>query len=75
MNKVMESMERHVADNPPNYGDAHSILEMLFTYSHECNNTDSNAVKVAFEDLYQPDARHDVEGNGQGNLHSLHPPP
>lgn len=52
MNKLVEILKRHVAENPPNYGDdAHSILEMLFTYYHECNNTD--AVKAAFEDLYQ----------------------
>ena len=36
------------------YGsDANSILEMLFTYYHECNNTDTDAVMAAFEDLYQ----------------------
>ena len=55
MNKLVEILKRHVAENPPNYGDgdAHSILEMLFTYYHECNNTDTDAVKAAFEDLYQ----------------------
>lgn len=34
-------------------GDAHSILEMLFTYYYECNNTDTDAVKAAFDGLYQ----------------------
>lgn len=55
MNKVIEVLKCHVAENPPNYGDgdARSILEMLFTYYHECNNTDNDAVKAAFEDLYQ----------------------
>ena len=54
MNEYIEILKRHVAENPPNYGsDAHSILEMLFTYYHECNNTDTDAVKAAFEDLYQ----------------------
>lgn len=54
MNKYVDSLKRYVAENPPNYGsDAHSILEMLFTYYHECNNTDTDAVKAAFEDLYQ----------------------
>ena len=53
MNEYVEILKRHVAENPPNYGsDANSILEMLFTYYHECNNTDSDAVKAAFEDLY-----------------------
>ena len=54
MNKYVEILKRQVAENPPNYGsDANSILEMLFTYYHECNNTDTDAVKAAFEDLYQ----------------------
>ena len=54
MNEYVAALREYVAENPPNYGsDAHSILEMLFTYYHECNNTDTNAVKAAFEDLYQ----------------------
>ena len=53
MNRYIEVLRRCVAENPPNYGDANSILEMLFTYYHECNNTDTDAVKAAFEDLYQ----------------------
>lgn len=54
MNEYVEILKRHVAENPPNYGsDANSILEMLFSYYHECNNTDTDAVKAAFEDLYQ----------------------
>ena len=54
VNEYVEILTRHVAENPPNCGsDANSILEMLFTYYHECNNTDTDAVKVAFEDLYQ----------------------
>ena len=54
MNEYVEILKRHVDENPPNYGsDAHSILEMLFSYYHECNNTDTDAVKAAFEDLYQ----------------------
>ena len=54
MNESVEILKRHVAENPPNYGsDAHSILEMLYSYYHECNNTDTDAVKVAFGDLYQ----------------------
>ena len=54
MNEYVEILKRYMAENPPNYGsDANSILEMLFTYYHECNNTDTDAVKAAFEDLYQ----------------------
>lgn len=55
MSTLMDVLRQYVAENPPNYGDgdAHSILEMLFTYYHECNNTDTDAVKATFEDLYQ----------------------
>ena len=54
MNEYIEALKRYVAQNPPNYGsDAHSILEMLYCYYHECNNADTDAVKAAFEDLYQ----------------------
>jgi len=50
MNRYIDALRHHVAENPTNYGDsdATSILEMLFTYYHECNNTDTNAIKVAF---------------------------
>ena len=54
MNEYIEALKRYVAENPPNYGsDAQSILEMLFTYYPECNTTDTDAMKAAFEDLYQ----------------------
>ena len=55
MNEYIETLKQYVADNPLNYGDgdARSILDMLFTYYQQCNNTDTDAVKAAFEDLYQ----------------------
>ena len=54
MNEYVEILKHHIAEKPPDYGcDAKSILEMLFAYYHECNNTDTDAVKAAFEDLYQ----------------------
>ena len=54
MNEYVAALRKYVAENPPNYGiDAYSILEMLYNYYHECNNTDTEAVKAAFEDLYQ----------------------
>ena len=54
-NDYIEMLKQYVADHPPNYGDgdAHSILDMLFTYYQQCNNADTDAVKAAFEDLYQ----------------------
>lgn len=54
MNEYVVALRKYVAENPPNFGsDAHSILEMLYTYYHECNNTDNDDVKAAFENLYQ----------------------
>ena len=54
MNEYIEALKQYVAENPPNYGsDAHSILEMLYRYYHQCNDADTDAVKAAFEDLYQ----------------------
>ena len=54
MNEYIDTLNRYVAENPPNYGrDAHTILEMLYCYYHECNNADSDAVKAAFDYLYQ----------------------
>lgn len=55
MNKYVKILKRHIAENPPNYGDgdAGAILDMLYCYYHECNNTDDDNVKAAFEDLYQ----------------------
>ena len=54
MNEYIKALKRHVVENPPNYGDdAHSILEMLYAYYHECNNTGNDAVKAAFAALWQ----------------------
>lgn len=53
MNPVIQKLREHIAQTPPCYGDndAHSILEMLYCYYHECNGTDNDAVKAAFEEL------------------------
>lgn len=55
MNPVFQKLFTHIAENPPCYGDgnAHSILEMLYCYYHECNSTDSDAIKEEFDNLYQ----------------------
>lgn len=55
MNRYIDALRQLMEENPPNYGDgdARSILDMLYCYYHECNNTDNDTIKVAFEDLYQ----------------------
>lgn len=77
MNRYIDTLRHLVDENPPNYGDgdATSILEMLFTYCHECNNTDTDAIKVAFEDLYPTDARYAPPGDGSDRGCCLHPLP
>ncbi len=54
MNEYIDALRKHVAEDPLNYGsDDQSVMEMLFTYCHECNNTATVAVTSTFEDLYQ----------------------
>jgi len=54
MNEYIDTLKQYMSEHPPNYGrDAHTILEMLYCYYHECNNADSNEVKEAFDCLYQ----------------------
>ena len=55
MNRYIDALRQLMEENPPNYGDgdASAILDMLYCYYHECNNTDDDNVKADFEDLYQ----------------------
>ena len=53
MREYVEILKHHVVETPNYGGNANSILKMLFSYYHECNNTDAHAVKAAFDDLYQ----------------------
>ena len=54
MNEYREILKCHAVEDPPIYGsNANSVLEVLFAYYHECNNTGPDAVNVAFEKLYQ----------------------
>lgn len=54
MNPIIPKLQTYISENPPSYGDgdAHSILEMLYCYYHECNSTDSEPIKEEFETLY-----------------------
>lgn len=46
---IYENIKRH----PPDYGDADSILGMLYSRYNECNGMDTEEIKAAFEKLYQ----------------------
>ena len=51
---MLEILQRHVAENPPHYGDwnAQSVLEMLYVAYGEANRFESNESKAGFEERY-----------------------
>ena len=51
--KIAECLYEYLAKHPPDYGDAHSILEMLYCRYNECNSLDTEEIKADFEKLYQ----------------------
>ena len=52
MEKYLETLRNHIAENPPNLGDGESVLTMLYECYSE-NNPDSDQIKADFDDLYQ----------------------
>ena len=46
---LYEYLEKHL----PDYGDADSILGMLYGRYNECNSLDTEEIKAAFDELYQ----------------------
>ena len=44
---------QQVAENPPNYGDADSVLGLLYECFNENNPYDSEQIKADFEELYR----------------------
>ena len=55
MKPYIEKLKTYLAENPRNYGDcdAHSIVEMLYTYYSQYNCLDTPQIKSDFEALYQ----------------------
>lgn len=51
---LLEILQRHMAENPPHYGDwnAQSVLEMHYVAYGESNRFESNESKAGFEELY-----------------------
>jgi hypothetical protein len=52
MEKYLEILKNHIAEHPPNFGDADSVLAMLYECYSE-NNPDNEQIKADFDDLYQ----------------------
>lgn len=46
---IMDELKSH----PPDFGDADSILEMLYGYYNQYNRMDTAEIKAGFEDLYE----------------------
>ena len=53
MKVFLEKLKRHIADNPPNYGDADSVLGLLYERFNENNPYDNEQIKADFEELYR----------------------
>ncbi len=53
MKEFIEKLKQRVAENPPNYGDADSILGLLYECFNENNPYDNDEIKDDFNELYQ----------------------
>ena len=51
MEKLIEVLQQHFAQNPPDYGNAESVLDMLFWHYTEHNQIDNEAIKTQFAKL------------------------
>ena len=53
MKSYLEALKNYIEQNPPNYGDAESILGMLYECHNENNPYDNEQIKADFHELYQ----------------------
>ena len=53
MKEFPEKLKQRVADNPPNYGDADSVLGLLYECFNENNPYDNEQEKTDFEERYR----------------------
>ena len=53
MNPYIEKLKQHIAENPPNFGDADSVLGLLYECFNENNPYDNEQIKADFEELYR----------------------
>ena len=53
MKEFLEIMKQCIADNPPNYGDADSVLGLLYECFNENNPYDNEQIRADFNELYQ----------------------
>ncbi|MBR4289474.1 MAG: hypothetical protein IKT52_02405 [Oscillospiraceae bacterium] len=53
MNPYIEKLKQWTTDNPPNFGDADSVLGLLYECFNENNPYDNEQIKADFNELYQ----------------------
>ena len=53
MKKYIEKLKQHIADNPPDFGDANSVLGLLYECYNENHPYDNEEIKAGFNALYQ----------------------
>lgn len=51
MEKLVETLQRYFRQNPPNYGDAESVLDMLYWHYMEHGCPDSEKIQNQFSAL------------------------
>lgn len=53
MNPYFENLKAKLAENPPDLGDADSILALLYESYNEVNSMDDDRIKADFDALYK----------------------
>ena len=53
MKTVLKILKAHIEQHPPSYGDADSVLAMLYECHNENNPYDNEQIRTDFEALYQ----------------------
>lgn len=53
MKQYIEKLKQHIADNPPDFGDANSVLGLLYECYNENHPYDNEEIKAGFNALYQ----------------------
>ena len=53
MKEFVEKLKQRVAENSPNYGDADSILGLLYECFNENNPYDNEQINADFNELYR----------------------
>lgn len=71
MKEFLEKLRQQVAENPPNYGDADSVLGLLYECFNENNPYDSEQIKGGFRRTVPADERDAPPGDGQNRLSGL----